>query len=146
MFNWFNKDQIYMEPNSSAHLGGEISREIFWLLRAIIQPWQSYEHTLQCSTILMWWAIIQPCFFKPILCLQCPTFLMIQRWASDNVLYCDDCDHLNITGLSSLKPPQDCAVTRRSSLKPTQCDAGDPLRRNRGSQLTAPVANVKLLN
>ena len=45
-----------------------------------------------------------------------------------------------------LKPPQDCAVTRRSSLKATQCDAGDPLRRNRGSQLTAPVANVKLLN
>ena len=45
-----------------------------------------------------------------------------------------------------LKTPQDCAVTRRSSLKATQCDAGDPLRRNRGSQLTAPVANVKLLN
>ena len=50
-----------------AQLGGKLSNEIFWLLRAKIQP---------CFVKPFWWTIIGPCFVKPS---KRP--IMVKGWA-----------------------------------------------------------------
>ena len=50
-----------------AQLGGKLSNEIFWLLRAKIQP---------CFFKPFWWTIIGPCFVKPS-----KRLIMVEGWA-----------------------------------------------------------------